>query len=158
MRNAQGAFPLQACWLNWVANPGLDSTPSFPLPEGRSILLVDDDAGVRDVIRAMLTRHDYHPIMAADGREALALFARLSNQIAVVLTDLSMPGIDGLTLIRAIRKIKPTVKIIIATGHAGDGRGDEVLALGVNASLKKPFTRQALLRAIKKLMPPRKPL
>ncbi|MEP6974137.1 MAG: PAS domain S-box protein [Spartobacteria bacterium] len=129
------------------------SPPPFRLDRGgQTILVVDDDAGIRNVTRAILMRQGYSTMVATDGAEATSLFARHSNQIAAVISDISMPGIDGLTLIRTLRQMQSTVKIILATGRDDDCSSEEVEALGVDACLAKPFSRSTLLSTLEEVL------
>ena len=81
-------------------------------------------------------------------QKALALYREHSNSITLVLTDVMMPGMDGVELSRALREINPQVKIIASTGQATETRQDELRALGVNAILSKPYNAKTLVSTL----------
>jgi two-component system cell cycle sensor histidine kinase/response regulator CckA len=129
--------------------------PPVPAPAGRGevILVVDDEPRIRDAARRALTKQGYQIIAAADGVEAVALFASQQEKIKLILTDIMMPHMDGIEMIRRIRKLDPHVKVIAASGmvSASDShkRLDELAALGVKIFLDKPFSIEQLLEAIR---------
>jgi two-component system chemotaxis response regulator CheY len=115
-----------------------------------SVLIVEDRADVRLALRYMLEAHDYRVAEAADGAEALAYVA--TESVDVILTDLYMPQMDGLSLVRALRKSKSAQPRIIAmSGSPNLGKEaalDAARVLGADAVLRKPFSREQLVRAI----------
>ncbi len=126
-------------------------TPSpvdIPTGKGQTILVVDDEIGIREVAEAVLSKHDYKVLLAEDGTQALAIFASHQAEIDVVMTDVAMPFIDGLTLVRTLRKMKPGIRIILSSGRDEDCAGPEVAALRVDQCLTKPYTRETLLLAL----------
>jgi len=81
----------------------------------KSILLVDDEAGIRKVLGISLTDMGYHVMAAANGREALGIFKKIGP--AIVLTDIKMPEMDGIELLRRIKAHNPDTEVIMMTGH-----------------------------------------
>ena len=79
--------------------------------------MVDDEPSIREVAQLILESHGYKVLVAEDGPEALALFAQQAGKVAAVVTDLAMPLMNGLMLVRALRRIEPGLKIIISTGR-----------------------------------------
>ena len=132
------------------------SFPGLPAGRGELILLVDDESGIRDVGRKVLIKHGYNVLTAADGAEAVALFAEQPGRIHLVLTDIMMPRMEGFALIRALRKTNPHLKIIATSGlpqAAGQAdRTAELESLGVQHFLQKPFSAEKLLGAIHQLL------
>jgi len=122
---------------------------------GELLLVVDDEEVIRDVVRAVLVQHGYRVITAQDGADATNQFARQPNEIEAVITDLDMPVMDGVTLIRVLRKINPDLPIIISTGIASNsargGSNREIESLGVKTILKKPYTAETVLQAVHRL-------
>ena len=116
-----------------------------PRGNGQTILLVDDEPSIREVAEVILTSHGYKVLVAEDGPTALAIFARQMGHIAVVVTDLAMPGMDGLMLVTTLRRIEPGLKIIVSTGRADESHAAEITALGVDGCLTKPYTSRNLL-------------
>jgi len=115
---------------------------------GEWILLVDDEAAVRKVTEALLQRYGYNVLAAADGIEALSLYAKHRHEIQLVLTDIMMPDLDGVALVRALRKMSPRMLIISSTGQADEARQMELTQLGVRAFLRKPYPTGELLRVV----------
>jgi CheY-like chemotaxis protein len=84
---------------------------------GELILVVDDEAPVREAIVSTLEANGYRCYTAEDGTDALALYFERRNQISVVVTDLHMGVMDGVTLVRSIRKVSQDARIIVSSGH-----------------------------------------
>jgi PAS domain S-box-containing protein len=124
-----------------------------PAGRGELILMVEDEAGLRDVTRTMLNQYGYQVLAASDGVEALGLLSQHQGRVKLVFTNLSMPAMDGPSLARAARRIDPHVRII-ASSALGTSvqQTDKVAALqslGISRLLAKPYTAQELLRAVR---------
>jgi PAS domain S-box-containing protein len=113
-----------------------------------TVLVVDDEAFVREVARRILERHGYRVIEAPDGRQALALIADPSTQFDVLLTDLVMPGLHGRQLIARCEEFRPSVPVVCMTGFAGDGDDPRQYGHNLVEILSKPFTAEGLARSI----------
>lgn len=100
--------------------------------------MIDDESAIRNITHAILVKQGYDVLLAAGGAEALSLFARHSERIVAVITDHHMPGMDGLTVARTLRKMKPQLKIILSTGRDEDCESEEVARLGINAGSQNP--------------------
>ena len=105
-------------------------------PRGR-ILIVDDEANARAALSEILRDEGYATETAADGFKALGKLEEFAPD--VVLTDLKMPGADGLTVIREARRLKADIPIIIITGFSSEASAIEAANLGVAGYLTKPF-------------------
>ena len=94
------------------------STEDVALPSGHHelILVVDDEAPIREVTKATLDAHGYRVITANDGKEAIAQFVQHQSDISLVLTDIMMPAMDGRALIQTLRSINPEMKVIAFSG------------------------------------------
>jgi CheY-like chemotaxis protein len=118
-----------------------------------SILLVDDNNELRTVIARSLKLAGHDVYTATDGKAALAILPKVTYDI--VLTDIVMPDMEGLELIRSIRKINPAAKIVAMSG-GGRGTAEDYLALakkfGAAATLEKPFQLEALNATIAKVL------
>lgn len=105
----------------------------------KRILVVDDDENLREVLSAILSQPDRMVDTAADGIEAVALIGQ--HRYDLILSDLSMPGLDGPALYDAIRSIHPASapRVIFMTGHADGGRYADFLKETTEPMLEKPF-------------------
>ncbi len=121
------------------------------LGQGELIIIADDEAAIREITKSTLEAYGYNVLDAGDGSEAVALFAQHSNEVALVLTDMVMPVMDGAATIRALRKMKPDLKIIAATGYTEEARYYELLD-AVDAVLKKPYTAGTLMKSITQVL------
>ena len=126
-----------------------DGTISLPLAKGELLLLVDDEKPILQVAQALLEGHGYRVLTAEDAPEALAIFAKRQDEIALVLADLAMPIMDGIALIRTLQKMKPDVRIIASTGRGGqEQHAHELENLNVGVCLTKPYNRNKLLKTL----------
>ncbi|MUG93006.1 response regulator [Scytonema sp. UIC 10036] len=129
-----------------------DRETDLPGGNGELILVVDDEDSIRDVTKTSLESHNYKAIVAGDGIEAIALYAEYRDKISLVVTDMVMPSMDGLTTIRTLQKINPEVRIIAVSGLASTEKINAITEVGVKAFLPKPYTAKQLLFAIKELV------
>jgi CheY-like chemotaxis protein len=115
-------------------------------------LVVDDEAAVRHITKATLERFGYKVLLAEDGAQAIGLFAQRRGDISLVLTDMMMPIMDGPTLILALHRIEPKLRVIAASGlHAGGDIARAALA-GVVHFLAKPYTAETMLTLFKSVL------
>jgi signal transduction histidine kinase/ActR/RegA family two-component response regulator len=141
-------------WLPRAETDVIPRTPALPHADASRvapglfprILLVDDESTIREVLAEILEDAGYQVVVAADGTEALALLDT-GPAIAALVTDLSMPGMDGLAVIRAAQERFPSMPAVLLTGYAGD---DAALALGTAIAgpvslLRKPIRGVELL-------------
>ena len=113
-----------------------------------TILIADDDVGVRRVVAETLMRFGYGVLEAKDGGEALRIAAEHPGEIGLVVADLIMPGIGGVELADRLRGVRPGLRIILMSGYPDeDVARHGVIAKGGNY-LKKPFTSETLLRRV----------
>ncbi|MBE9211573.1 response regulator [Plectonema cf. radiosum LEGE 06105] len=120
----------------------------LPTGEGELILVVDDEDSIRDITKTSLESYNYKAITASDGIEAIALYAEYRDKISIVLTDIIMPAMDGLTTIRTLQKINPQVKIIAVSGLVSNDKVNAITDMGIKAFLSKPYTAKQLLQTI----------
>ncbi len=124
----------------------------MPRGRGQLILVVDDEAGIREMMTRILDRYDYEVLQAADGAEGLARYVQEAGRIAAVITDLGMPVMDGATLISALRRIDPGMIIIGSTGEVTPENVARVFAAGLKHFLPKPYTARDLLECLHKAL------
>jgi PAS domain S-box-containing protein len=130
-----------------------DSATPWPHTHGEGILVVDDEAAVREVARQALMEFGYQVITAGRGAEALRIFQERRPEIQLVLTDMMMPEMDGPTLVAALRVLDPAVRIVGITGMSDTGSKSGLKTLALSAMLAKPFTIKKLLAVIRDALP-----
>jgi len=116
---------------------------------GETILVADDEPAVRQAARAVLTALNFNVLTAVDGTEALIKVAEHRAELRAVLTDLHMPHMDGLSFVRALKRMLPEVGIIVASGRLDEREASEFKTIGVSALLEKPFTQEMLVEVLK---------
>ena len=127
------------------------SRPDARLPretagaERPHILVVDDEDAVRDLLAKTLTMADYDVDTAKDGQEAIGRLRTITYDL--LITDLKMPGMDGLSVIREARRISADLPIIVITGYSTEASAIEAINLGVAGYLTKPFRLPRILAA-----------
>ena len=119
---------------------------------GELILVVDDEPSILSVTKTILEKQKYQVVCAHDGPEALALFAPRMGSIKAVLSDIMLPHMDGVTLIRTIKKMKPEMVFIASTGQSEHSRDTELQTLGVRNFLTKPYDTGKLLKAVREAL------
>jgi len=124
----------------------------LPRGDGELVLVVDDEESIRNVVRGTLERFGYAVMLAHHGADAVALYAQHRHRIAVVLTDMAMPVMDGPATIIAIKTIDPEAKIIGSSGLTTHGDIAKVVGVGVKHFVAKPYTAEALLRTVGKAL------
>jgi len=115
------------------------------------ILVVDDDTGTLNAVKVGLLSKGHNALIAGSGEEALKIIkARKAKEepLDLLLTDLKMPKMDGLKLIRAARKIIPEIKAILMTAYGDDNVKKKTRALGQCSYMDKPFRPEALIKMI----------
>lgn len=131
-----------------------EQTPPHDLPRGNGelIMVVDDEAAVRQITSQTLEAFGYRVVLASDGADAVALFASTHNEVDVVLTDMMMPVMDGPSTIQVLKRIRPTIPIIAASGLAAESHVDRAKSLGVVHFLPKPYTSSTLLHVLRAVL------
>jgi len=116
------------------------------------VLVVDDEASILTVTSQTLQGFGYRVLTATDGAKAVALYAQQQDQIAVVLTDMMMPIMDGAAVIRVLTEINPKIKIVAASGLTANGSVARSSGTSVKHFLTKPYTAGTLLKAIRAIL------
>ena len=114
------------------------------------VLVVDDESTIRDLLSKTLALAEYDVDMAPDGRTALDRLRVIPYDL--LITDLKMPGVDGLTVIREARRLKADLPVIIITGFSNEASAIEAVNLGVSGYLTKPFRVPRVLAAASKAL------
>jgi nitrogen-specific signal transduction histidine kinase/CheY-like chemotaxis protein len=129
-----------------------DAKAKLPRGNGELILIIDDESTVRQVTQQTLEAFGYRTVIASDGPEAVVIYARRGDEVAVVLTDMMMPGMDGYATIQALKKMNPSVRIIAASGLALNEHVARAANLGVTDFLPKPFRAEKLLNTLSQIL------
>jgi len=119
------------------------------VPE-HTLLVADDDPGLRESLERTLTREGYRVLLASDGRAALERLQ--GGAVDLILTDLKMPGLTGLELLRAAKAIAPDVDVILLTAFGTVEEAVKAMKDGAYDFLTKPFRREQLLKLIDKAL------
>jgi PAS domain S-box-containing protein len=117
-----------------------------------TVLIVDDEETVRSTARNMLQRYGYRTIEAKDGREAVEIFQKMADEIALVLLDLTMPYMSGEEVLRELKTIKPTVRVLLSSGFNEVEAVRRFTGKGLAGFLQKPYTSTALAETVKGIL------
>lgn len=128
------------------------STAETPVGSGQLVLLVDDEESIRNMGQRILNRFGYRTLVAADGAEALALYARHRDQVAVVITDMDMPNMDGVALLEQLRAVDPAVKAVGSSGLNLQPGSSKMARAGFQRFLPKPYTADTLLQVLRSVL------
>jgi DNA-binding NtrC family response regulator len=114
------------------------------------ILVIDDEQGIRDLLDTLLRRKGYVVVLAESGRKGLELFRR--DHPDVIILDMKMPGMDGLTVLQEIRSLDPRQPVIILTGAGTAEMEQQVRALGATEFVEKEFSLDRLGDSLKRIL------
>ena len=114
-----------------------------------TILIVEDDDDLREALAASLSDEGYHAIWAQDADEAIASVK--AHKVNIVFMDICLPGMNGVEVYKAIKKIQPTAKMVMMTGFFVQDLVNAAISAGAYAVLYKPFTMDDILKMIKKI-------
>jgi two-component system cell cycle sensor histidine kinase/response regulator CckA len=113
-----------------------------------SILVVEDDEGVREFVRVVLVHAGYAVVTTADGEQALTEFLADPNRFDLLLTDVVMPNRTGLELVEIIRRVRPDARVLFMSAYPGGTSSNPVEMPPGIALLEKPFSIDRLLHAV----------
>jgi CheY-like chemotaxis protein len=116
-----------------------------------TILLVDDEDMIWDVIIDMLQELGYTVILAANGREAIEIYRANPGQIDLVLLDMVMPEMDGYAAFFELKKIDPKVRVLLSSGYVSEEEARSVLDAGAAGFLRKPYRMVDLARRVRSI-------
>ncbi|MGB3205366.1 MAG: PAS domain S-box protein [Crinalium sp.] len=141
-------------YLPAVQENVIEQLEHLQLPQGNGelILVVDDEAPIREITEIALQKYSYRVLTASDGIEALALYAQHKDEISLVLIDMMMPYMDGLTTIRTLKKINPNVKIIAVSGLISQFKIEDFESINVKTFLSKPYIANELLTTLHEVL------
>src|SRR5215470_7709561 len=113
----------------------------------KRVLIADDELNMRRVLEAMLRREGYDVVTAANGLDALA---GMNRDVHTVITDLKMPGLDGMGLLRKLSADYPDVPVVMITAHGSVENAVEAVKLGAFDYLEKPFEQEQIRQVVSK--------
>jgi two-component system cell cycle sensor histidine kinase/response regulator CckA len=132
--------------------PEASEEEDLPMGNGELILIIDDEAAIREITKETLQAYGYRAMTASDGAEGVGLYAENKDTIKLVITDVMMPVMDGTAAILVLQKINPNVKIITASGLATKGQLVTLAGSHVQAFLTKPYTAEKLLNLLTEVL------
>ncbi len=128
--------------------PSVVTATRAPRGQNELILIVDDEPSIGESTRVVLERSGYRAIAATSGNEALEIFRLHDGEISLVITDVMMPVMDGIAMLRKMRDIRPDIRAVVTTGMASETKQNELAELGITEALMKPCDRSELLEAV----------
>jgi PAS domain S-box-containing protein len=145
-------FPVAEFTAPPPPEPDIEKSPApAPSPHSGLILIVDDEEMVRSVCEKMVRRFGFQTLTAIDGNDAVEVFRQQSGQIDGVLLDLTMPGMDGVATLKALREIQPDIRVLLASGYSEkDVMNRFVDGQGILGVIQKPYQMSSLQRELEK--------
>ncbi len=123
---------------------------SGALPKGtETVLVVDDEPHIRTVLKALLEYLGYGVLLASDGAEGVEMVREKGNEIALVLLDIIMPGMNGEEAFKNMREIAPSMKIVISTGYAREDVLSDLIRQGASALIRKPYYAGTIAKTVR---------
>jgi PAS domain S-box-containing protein len=119
---------------------------------GETILIVDDEAGMRNIACTVLRRLNFKAVTANDGADGLIQAAKYRADLRAIITDLQMPHMDGINFLRMLRRVMPDIPVLISTGLLDETATKEFKALGTITVLEKPFSENELVAALQGML------
>jgi len=117
-----------------------------------TILISEDEADINNLLTLILQSENFNVLQAFDGLSALETFTAHQDEIDLLVTDLGLPKIGGVELIEKVRKMKPSLKIIGASGFGRNNVRQEVMQAGADEFMPKPYVTSDLLDLAKRLL------
>jgi PAS domain S-box-containing protein len=146
-------FIIRLPLLDAPAPAAVPRGPATPLAGGQeTLLLAEDDPALRRVLRRLLERVGYTVLEVSDGHEAVTRFEAHRDQVALVLLDVIMPGLNGREALDRIRRLEPGVPALFLSGHTAEVAGQKEIALGPEPLLRKPVEPELLLSTLRRLI------
>jgi PAS domain S-box-containing protein len=116
------------------------------------IFVIDDEKDIRSFISEVLQSHGYRVLLAANGDQALDIYKKHSQGIALVILDMVMPGMGGEEAFLKMKEINPHILALLSTGYSQDGRVSEILSKGVKGFIQKPYDFNQLLTKLRQIL------
>jgi CheY-like chemotaxis protein len=133
--------------------PAGEARPTVDVMAG-VVLLVDDDPLFLELTRKVLQKAGYQVLSATDGVEAVKLYSSAYKEIGLVLSDISMPRMNGGDAMKLMRNVNPAVKVILISGHLEESKRMLMLNAGANECFTKPDQAESLLEHVQRYLSP----
>ena len=121
---------------------------------GETLLVVEDQAGVRELVRNTLEDMGYSVLTAEDGEEAIERVSEFGKKVDLMVTDVIMPRLGGPETVRRLRATEPDLKVVYVSGYSEEDLGMNDLAEPNTLFLRKPFGLEELCRTVQSLLEP----
>ena len=129
---------------------------SFPQPSMArvplKVLVVDDEEAVRNLCLDFIRHLGYRGISASDGEEGLKIFEKQAEEISLVILDLAMPKMDGMTAFRELKRIRPDVRVILSSGYREEDATRKFIGEGLAGFIQKPYRLEELKEMIEEAL------
>jgi two-component system, response regulator FlrC len=129
---------------------GIRPGSGLPPPRARNFLVVDDDAAMRDMMEQLVAFLGYHPIIASNAEQALQKIA--AGRIDLVISDIQMPGLSGLELLRILKEQQPDLPVLLMSGCVYDSVKKTLREYHADGFLPKPFNLEEFTRQIERVV------
>jgi Response regulator containing CheY-like receiver, AAA-type ATPase, and DNA-binding domains len=117
-----------------------------------TVLVVEDDDSLRDLLKSMLEAHDFKVLTAFDGINAIEVFTQNKDTIGVVLSDLGLPGLGGWDAFLRMKEINPEIKGILASGYFHPGVKEEIIKSGAENFIQKPYNTSDIVAMLHRIL------
>ena len=134
------------------AVPHRKQEPSEVIGKKETILLVEDEQMLLELLKSVLEEDGYHIVTAADGEEAVEIFRSNKNEIGLVLADMGLPKLGGWEMFEKLREMKPNVKVILASGFVDPKMRTELMNRGAKDFVQKPYVPTVILKRIREVL------
>jgi CheY-like chemotaxis protein len=132
--------------------PAVEAIPELPRGSGQTVMIVDDERALVALAEETLADLSYEPVGFNSSGTALQAFRTEPQRFDLILTDEAMPDLTGTELAREIRRLRPTVPIVLMSGHGGAQLAQRAAAIGVNEVLHKPLQRRDLAESLARVL------
>jgi len=116
-----------------------------------TVLVVEDDESLRELLKTMLETHDFKVLTAFDGLNAVEVFTQNKDSIGIVLSDLGLPNLGGWDAFLRMKKINPEVKGILASGYFHPFVKEQIIESGAENFIQKPYNTQEIIKMLHRL-------
>jgi CheY-like chemotaxis protein len=130
----------------------IETSKGLPRGRGETVMIVDDERPLVALAEEIIAELGYEPVGCDSSSAALQAFRAAPERFDVVLTDESMPDLIGTDLAQAIRRLRPTIPIILMTGYGGPRLANRAADIGVNEVLRKPLHRRDLAESLARVL------